>query len=116
MLQRTLSLQHRIYFSTLQLNTSTAAPQKPSNTSKLQHFSTSMLSADDACACCLHFLLPPLLLLPPPPPLHFKPNLNFNINFNIEKNCSDWIKISEMLLGPVPEGFKVRYKHILLEV
>jgi hypothetical protein len=24
-----------------------------------------------------------------------------------EQNCADWIKISEMILGPVPENFKV---------
>lgn len=29
----------------------------------------------------------------------------------LSKNCADWIKISEMLLGRVPEGFRFEPKH-----
>lgn len=29
----------------------------------------------------------------------------------LSKNCADWIKISEMLLGKVPEGFEFEPKH-----
>ncbi len=29
----------------------------------------------------------------------------------LSKNCADWIKISTMLLGPVPDGFQFEPKH-----
>lgn len=29
----------------------------------------------------------------------------------LSNHSSDWIKISEMLLGPVPEGFRFEPKH-----
>mmetsp|Transcript_9188 Transcript_9188/g.13134 ORF Transcript_9188/g.13134 Transcript_9188/m.13134 type:complete len:166 (+) Transcript_9188:231-728(+) len=29
----------------------------------------------------------------------------------LSRHCADWIKISEMLLGPVPEGFRFQPKH-----
>jgi len=29
----------------------------------------------------------------------------------LSKSCTDWIKISEMLLGPVPDGFRFEPKH-----
>jgi len=44
------------------------------------------------------------------PPNHMCGRSNLE-TLMLSKNCADWIKISEMLLGPVPEGFEFEPKH-----
>ena len=44
------------------------------------------------------------------PPVHMKGRNDLETLF-LSSICDDWIKISEMLLGPVPEGFKFAPKH-----
>ncbi|KAG5190667.1 hypothetical protein JKP88DRAFT_271411 [Tribonema minus] len=43
-----------------------------------------------------------------PPPFFGRSDLETLLS---SQNCADWIKISEMLLGPVPEGFQFEPKH-----
>jgi tRNA-dihydrouridine synthase 3 len=44
------------------------------------------------------------------PPVHMEGRSNLETLF-LSPESSDWIKISEMLLGPVPDGFKFEPKH-----
>ena len=44
------------------------------------------------------------------PPLHMCGRSDLEM-LMMSKNCADWIKLSEMLLGPVPEGFQFEPKH-----
>lgn len=44
------------------------------------------------------------------PPSHMKGRNDLETLF-LSPHSSDWIKISEMLLGPVPEGFRFEPKH-----
>lgn len=44
------------------------------------------------------------------PPLHMCGRSDLETLF-LSNESSDWVKISEMLLGPVPEGFHFQPKH-----
>jgi tRNA-dihydrouridine synthase 3 len=44
------------------------------------------------------------------PPLHMVGRSDLE-TLMLSKNCADWIKISTMLLGPVPDGFQFEPKH-----
>ena len=44
------------------------------------------------------------------PPLHMCGRSDLE-TLMMSKNCADWIKISTMLLGPVPDGFQFEPKH-----
>ncbi|CAG4968604.1 unnamed protein product [Colias eurytheme] len=63
----------------------------------------------------LYRYVPVGLLERPPQKINERPPSYFGRNdletLMASGNCSDWIKISEMLLGPVPEGFIFLPKH-----
>ena len=64
----------------------------------------------------LHRYVPVGLLEVVPQQLNERPPPNLCGRSDLETlfmsdNCADWIKISEMLLGPVPDGFRFEPKH-----
>lgn len=63
----------------------------------------------------LYRYIPVGLLERPPQKINERPPLYFGRNdletLMASGNCADWIKISEMVLGPVPEEFKFLPKH-----
>jgi tRNA-dihydrouridine synthase 3 len=63
----------------------------------------------------LYRYVPVGLLETPPQKINERPPLYFGRNdletLMASGNCADWIKISEMLLGPTPEGFQFLPKH-----
>lgn len=63
----------------------------------------------------LYRYIPVGLLERPPQKINERPPMYFGRNdletLMASGNCSDWIKISEMLLGPVPTGFNFLPKH-----
>ncbi|XP_046961174.1 tRNA-dihydrouridine(47) synthase [NAD(P)(+)]-like [Vanessa cardui] len=63
----------------------------------------------------LYRYIPVGLLERPPQKINERPPLYFGRNdletLMASGNCADWIKISEMLLGPVPDGFQFLPKH-----
>uniref|UniRef100_S4PN14 tRNA-dihydrouridine(47) synthase [NAD(P)(+)] n=1 Tax=Pararge aegeria TaxID=116150 RepID=S4PN14_9NEOP len=63
----------------------------------------------------LYRYIPVGLLERPPQKINERPPTYFGRNdletLMASGNCADWIKISEMLLGPVPEGFQFLPKH-----
>lgn len=44
------------------------------------------------------------------PPMHVS-GRDYLETLMLSKHCSDWIKLSEMLLGPIPDDFKFQPKH-----
>ncbi|XP_023954768.2 tRNA-dihydrouridine(47) synthase [NAD(P)(+)]-like [Bicyclus anynana] len=63
----------------------------------------------------LYRYIPVGLLERPPQKINERPPTYFGRNdletLMASGNCADWIKISEMLLGPVPDGFQFLPKH-----
>lgn len=63
----------------------------------------------------LYRYIPVGLLERPPQKINERPPMYFGRNdletLMASGNCADWIKISEMLLGPVPDGFQFLPKH-----
>jgi tRNA-dihydrouridine synthase 3 len=64
----------------------------------------------------LHRYVPVGMLESPPQQMNQRPPLFMSGRNDLETlflspHCSDWIKISEMLLGPVPDGFRFEPKH-----
>jgi tRNA-dihydrouridine synthase 3 len=64
----------------------------------------------------LHRYVPVGMLEVLPQQLNHRPPNNMCGRSDLEtlmlsKNCADWIKLSVMLLGPVPEGFRFEPKH-----
>lgn len=63
----------------------------------------------------LYRYIPVGLLERPPQKINERPPLYFGRNdletLMASGNCADWVKISEMVLGPVPDGFKFLPKH-----
>lgn len=63
----------------------------------------------------LYRYVPVGLLERPPQQINERPPIYFGRDdmetLMASGNCSDWIKISEMLLGPVPDGFNFLPKH-----
>ncbi|XP_063376050.1 tRNA-dihydrouridine(47) synthase [NAD(P)(+)]-like [Cydia fagiglandana] len=63
----------------------------------------------------LYRYVPVGLLERPPQKINERPPIYFGRNdletLMASGNCQDWIKISEMLLGPVPDGFQFLPKH-----
>jgi len=64
----------------------------------------------------LHRYVPVGLLEVVPQQMNHRPPNNMCGRSDLEtmmmsRNCADWIKMSEMLLGPVPEGFSFEPKH-----
>ena len=54
--------------------------------------------------------MPPQQRMNQRPPLHMCGRSDLETLF-LSAEAVDWIKISEMLLGPVPEGFRFEPKH-----
>ncbi|XP_050362276.1 tRNA-dihydrouridine(47) synthase [NAD(P)(+)]-like [Nymphalis io] len=63
----------------------------------------------------LYRYIPVGILERPPQKINERPPLYFGRNdletLMASGNCADWVKISEMLLGPVPDGFQFLPKH-----
>lgn len=87
----------------------------------LEHWGSDMQGVENTRRFLLEWLsflyryVPVGLLEQPPQRINERPPAYFGRDdletLMASGNCSDWIKISEMLLGPVPDGFNFLPKH-----
>lgn len=87
----------------------------------LEHWGSDMQGVENTRRFLLEWLsflyryVPVGLLEQPPQRINERPPSYFGRDdletLMASSNCSDWIKISEMLLGPVPDGFNFLPKH-----
>lgn len=87
----------------------------------LEHWGSDMQGIENTRRFMLEWLsflyryVPVGVLEQPPQKINERPPIYFGRDdletLMASGNCSDWIKISEMLLGPVPDGFRFLPKH-----
>lgn len=75
-----------------------------------------MVTCNSSDTLSLHRYVPVGMLEVVPQQMNQRPPNNLCGRSDLEtqflsKNCADWIKISEILLGKVPDGFEFEPKH-----